>query len=189
MNVTTALAKSELAMMRRTWPMLNPVNPQSTPSVTNQGSSEIALTISGVTITRPSRTSSAGAHQPGRRVRAIPADVPRSVATTAVPAAVINETVIELVIDGLLSAATYGWMSNPSNVCSVRPELNENTTMTMIGKKRNSRPSTPQTFKNASAGRRLRRRRGPATPVAPVMTAPSPEGRVTSPRWRCDRPP
>src|SRR5258707_14308510 len=106
--------------------MLKPVSPQSTPRVTNQGSSEIALTISGVTITRPSSTSSPGAHQPGRRVRAIPAKVPSNVATTAVPAAGINETVIELGIAGLVRAATYAWMPNPPKSFTVGPAFNQN---------------------------------------------------------------
>ncbi len=42
----------------------------------------------------------------GRRVNAIPAKVPSRVATTAVPVAVIKETVIALTIAGLFIAET-----------------------------------------------------------------------------------
>ena len=104
MNVTTAVANSELPITRRTMPLLKIPRCRSCPSVTSHGSSDTASTISGVTVTRPRPSTSQGAHLPPRRASANPASVPSSVASSADQAALCSVTTTELVIRSFAKA-------------------------------------------------------------------------------------
>ena len=73
-----------------------------------------------------------------RRANAIPANVPRTVAIRAVPAAATIEVLIASRIVGSVTPVRYPLSPTPLNVTIARPLLNEYATITTIGRNRNT---------------------------------------------------
>ena len=102
---TIAMENSDCPTTRRTVPSLKTVSPRSWPRNTTHGSSATASTISGVTEMSSSSPRNHGTHFPGVRAIAIPASVPRAVASSAAIRPVRSDTSTASRTAGLVTIA------------------------------------------------------------------------------------